>query len=178
VLANVRNSMKSHTTIASEGYIRLARVCASARTPCDVFSAVQEVILENIGYRLLTMLMLSRDGEEVQRLYTTDLANYPVAGRERLGRTPWGQHVLVEQRPFLGADRKAVRWAFPADYDLIVSLGLGATINVPIVALGMTLGSLNILHMEGQYCEADLLATCSLAPYLTVPFLYEAGYLG
>ncbi len=151
---------------------------AAAKQPEDIFDAVAAVARERIGFGLLTMLMLTPDGDEVQRIYTTDGVNYPVSGRERLGTTAWGQHVLVEQRPYLGADRADLAWAFPGDFDLIVSLGLGATMNVPIVALGRTLGSLNILDTDGRYGDPHLEAAATLAPYLSIPFAAKAGLLG
>lgn len=163
--------------ITIDDYRQLATATATARQPEEVFAAVASVVRERIGFGLLTMLMLTPDGDEVQRLYTTDPVHYPVSGRERLGATAWGQHVLVEQRPYLGADRAAVAWAFPGDFDLIVSLGLGATMNVPILALGQTLGSLNILDAEGRYGQQHLDTACTLAPYLAVPFLKAANLL-
>jgi hypothetical protein len=160
-----------------EDYAVLAKTCATARVPEDVFIAIQNVVGGRLGFGLLTMLMLSPDGDEVQRIFTTDPINYPLAGRERLGMTLCGEHVLVQQVPFLGEDHTAVQWAFPADFELIGSLGLGATINVPIVALGKTLGSLNILHAEHSYSHDYLAAACTLAPYLILPLLLKSGYL-
>ncbi len=142
-----------------------------ARRSVDIFRAVEELAWARIGFRLLTMLLLFPDGEEVRRLYTTDPLNYPVSGREKLGMTAWGRHVLVAQRPFLGADADAVKWAFPGDYELIAGLGLGATINVPIVAVGRTLGSLNLLSAAGAYGPRHLAAAVSLGPYLSAGFL-------
>lgn len=163
--------------ITLDDYCRLSRASAAARQPTEIFAAVVDIVRERIGFGLLTMLLLTPDGDEVQRLYTTDTFNYPVSGRERLGTTAWGQHVLVEQRPYLGPDRAALAWAFPGDFDLIVSLGLGATMNVPIVALGRTLGSMNILDTEGRYGEPHLNGALTLAPYLAVPFLKLANLL-
>jgi len=158
-----------------DDYAHLAEVTATATSSDEIFAAVANLVRKRIGFGLLTMLLLTPDGDEVQRLYTTDPINYPVSGRERLGTTDWGRHVFVDQRPYLGADRAAVAWAFPADFKLIVSLGLGATMNVPIVALGRTLGSMNILHAEGQYGGSHLDAAVTLAPFLAVPFLGAAG---
>ncbi len=157
-----------------DDYRRLANAFSAARQPEEIFDAVAAIVRGRIGFGLLTMLMLTPDGDEVQRLYSTDLINYPVSGRECLGTTAWGQHVLVEQRLYLGADRAAVAWAFPGDFDLIVGLGLGATMNVPIVALGRTLGSLNILDVEGRYGHPHIEAAATLAPYLALAFL-KAG---
>ena len=161
-----------------DDYRQLARVHAAARLPGEIFDAVGAAVRERIGFGLLTMLSLTPDGDEVQRLYTTDPVNYPIGGRERLGTTAWGRHVFVEQRPYLGADVKALKWAFPADFDLIVSLGLGATMNIPIVALGRTLGSMNILAEEGRYTARHLDAASTFAPYLQLPFLTLGNSIG
>ena len=157
--------------ITSDDYGKLAQVHAAAHRPDEIFDAVGAVVRDRLGFGLLTMLLLTPDGDEVQRLYTTDPVNYPIGGRERLGTTAWGHHVFIEQRPFLGADRNDLKWAFPADFDLIISLGLGATMNIPIVALGRTLGSMNILAEEGRYTPKHLDAASTLAPYLQLPFL-------
>ncbi|MDQ0509621.1 GAF domain-containing protein [Ancylobacter amanitiformis] len=156
--------------ITADDYRQLGLAHLGARAPLDMFRAVEAVARARIGFGLLTMLRLSPDGEEVQRLYTTDPEHYPVSGRERLGPTDWGRHVLGERRPYLGPDSAAVRWAFPADFELIASLGLGATMNVPIVSLGRTLGSLNILHAAGAYDTRHLDAAVSLGPYLSAPY--------
>lgn len=157
--------------IKAEDFAALADVQTGAKNPTDMFRAIEAVIRERIGFGLLTMLMLTEDGDEVQRLYTTDPLAYPVSGRERLGTTDWGQHVLVQQKPYLGRDAAGVKWAFPGDCDLIFSLGLGATMNIPIVFLGKTLGSMNILDREHSYSEQHLDAARMLAPYLVVPFM-------
>jgi hypothetical protein len=163
--------------ITIDDYRRLACVTSAATQPDEIFAAVAAIVRERIGFGLLTMLLLTPDGDEVQRLYTTDPVNYPVSGRERLGTTAWGQHVLVDGKPYLGADRAAVAWAFPGDFDLIAGLGLGATMNLPIVALRKTMGSMNILDTEGRYGEPHLDAAATLAPYLAVPFLKRANAL-
>lgn len=159
--------------LRAEDYCELGARYLKARGSIELFGAVEQMARERIGFKLLTMLHLSSDGEEVRRLYTTDPVHYPVSGREKLGRTAWGQRVLVEQQPYLGVDSAGVRWAFPADFDLISSLGLGSTMNVPIVALGKTLGSLNILNVAHAYDQRHMAAAISLAPYLTAAFLRE-----
>lgn len=95
------------------GYARLAGAHACARQPSDVFDAVAALVGERIGYGLLTMLRLEADGEHVTRVFTTDERHYPLPGAGARGSTAWGDHVLRQRRPYLGADKAAVRWAFP-----------------------------------------------------------------
>jgi hypothetical protein len=161
--------------LSAADFTRLGVGYLYARRPNDVFQLVEEVARERIGFRLLTMLMLSPDGDEVQRLYTTDPVHYPVSGRERLGTTSWGRHMFVDRAPYIGSDAKFVQWAFPQDYDLIESLGLGSTVNVPIVNAGAPLGSLNLLDEEHRYSDEHMRAAISLAPYLAAPFLAVAA---
>jgi hypothetical protein len=159
------------TLLSNADYERLAEAHAAAREPSDVFTALAAILRERIGYGLLTMLRLEADGEHVTRIFTTNERHYPLAGAEALGSTAWGDHVLLQGRPFLGVDRAAVRWAFPGDHELIESLGLGSTMNVPIMMLGRTLGSMNILDGEYRYNEGHLAAVCSVAAFLVAPFL-------
>ncbi|WP_428031618.1 GAF domain-containing protein [Ancylobacter sp.] len=157
--------------LTAKDFTKLGAGYLRARTPVEIFRMVEEAASLRIGFKLLTMLLLTSDGDEVQRIYTTDPVNYPVSGRERLGKTAWGQHVIVEQQPFLGADAEGVKWAFPGDYDLIRGLGLGATMNVPVVAKGRTLGTLNILGIEHAFDRRHLTDAIALAPYLSSSFL-------
>src|SRR5262249_49085126 len=150
--------------ILVDDYIRLAEISSTATRREELFSAVEAVIRSRIGFKLLTMLLLTPDGAVVQRIHTTNVEDYPLSGQERLRPTPWGERVLKEGRPYLGRNREAVKWAFPADFDLIASLGLGSAMNVPIVALGRVLGSLNIFDSEWQYDSRSLIAACSVAP--------------
>ena len=160
---------------STEDYLDLAASYAAAIAPPAVFDAVRDLIGIRLGYGLLTMLILTPKGDEVQRIYTTDPSNFPLAGRERLGASPLGQHVFVEQKPYLGPDRQAIRWAFEGDFEVIARLGLGATMNIPVTGLGNTLGAINILDKEGKYTNAHLVAAASLAPYLSLPFQFYRG---
>ena len=59
------------------------------------------------------------------------------------------------------------------DHALIASLGWGSVLNLPVVWDGRTLGTINLLHEEGWYDEADagvglLFAGLATAAYLTL----------
>ena len=49
----------------------------------------------------------------------------------------------------------------------------GAKINVPLVAMGKVLGTINLLDVKGHYGDADVAVVQSVAPYLVAPFLRE-----
>jgi GAF domain-containing protein len=152
----------------------LTAALAQAAQPAEVYRAVQQVLAAHIGFSLFTLLVRTPDGQQVQRVYTTNADAYPVAGLKRMGPTPWGDLVLTRRQSFLGRDAEAIRWAFP-DHALIASLGLASVVNVPVVALGRVLGTFNVLDAEGRYSEDDVRMVEAIAPVLVAPFLRELG---
>lgn len=137
--------------------------------PPALYGAVQDALGTLVGHRLFTLLTLSADGQEVGRVWTSNPAAYPVQGRKRMGPTPWGAHVLQGQQPWMCNDADGIRWAFP-DHALIASLGLAACINVPVVAFGRTLGTLNLLDGAGEYGPVAVEVARVFAGLLVLPF--------
>jgi GAF domain-containing protein len=95
-----------------------------------------------------------------------------VGGLKRMGPTPWGDLVLERKQCYVTAGAEGIRWAFP-DHELIASLGLASAINVPLVAMGQVLGTINVLDVAGRYTASDLPVVQSVAPYLVAPFLRD-----
>lgn len=146
----------------------LAPVLAQPGQPKTLYRALEAETRRLIGHKLFTLLYV--DGQEVARVYSSNLAAYPVFGRKPMGPTPWGQHVLEGKAPYLGADMAAIRWAF-FDHELIASLGLGSVINIPIVHDGATIGTMNLLDAEHHYTQAHVAPVAALAPLLIPAFL-------
>jgi GAF domain-containing protein len=160
------------TTLTLDDHLTLGTALAAARQPADVYRAVDKVLAKRIGFGLLTMLIRTPEGQEVSRVYSTNAAAYPLAGRKRMGPTPWGELVLERQQCYLTHDAQGICWAFP-DHELIASLGLASAINVPLVAMGQVLGTINLLDVAGRYTEQDVAVVRTVAPYLVMPFLRE-----
>lgn len=154
--------------------LALSQALAQAEQPAQVYRALEQRVAERLGFGLFTLLVLTPDGQQVQRVYTSNPEAYPLAGRKQMGPTPWGERVLVQRQCFLGRDAEAIRWAFP-DHALIASLGLASVVNVPVVALGRVLGTCNVLDVAGRYGEADVQTLQAMAPVLVAPFLRELG---
>jgi len=155
---------------------RLAEAAAAATTPQAVFAAADATMRELIGHRLFTLLFVVPGGAEVERIYSSDPAAYPLTGRKPMGPTPWGEHVIVGRRAWLGRDMEAIRWAF-FDHALIAGLGCGACINVPVCALGEVVGTMNILDREHAYDERHVALAQAAAPALVPAFLAVMGRL-
>ncbi len=147
---------------------KAAGTMAAKGQPEATYALIDKLIQERVGHRQLTLLIV--EGAEVARVYSTDLASYPVGGRKPMGPTPWGELVLTRQQVFLGRTMDDIRWAF-FDHELIGRLGLGSIINVPIVYDGTTLGTINASHDEHFYRSEHVPLVAELAPLLIPAFL-------
>src|SRR5687768_13940100 len=87
---------------------------------------------------------------EVERVHTSNPDAYPLAGRKPRRDTMWSRRVLVTGEPYFANDEAGIRAAFE-DADLIVGLGLGAVINVPVKDGDRVVGTLNFLREAGGY---------------------------
>lgn len=106
------------------------------------------------GWRLFTAMRYLPSGE-VERVYTSDPAAYPLSGRKPRRDTPWSRQVLVRGEPYYANDAAGIRFAFE-DAEKILGLGLGAVINVPVKDGERVLGTLNFLREAGAYKPADV----------------------
>ena len=87
---------------------------------------------------------------EVERVFTSNVDAYPLAGRKPRRDTPWSRQVLVRGEPYYANDAAGIRFAFE-DAEKILGLGLGAVINVPVRDAERVLGTLNFLREAGGY---------------------------
>ena len=147
----------------------IAELTASAGEPEATFRAVEGLAQKAIGFRLFTLMRLHAKSQEVERLYSSDPAAYPVSGRKPKQGTPWGEQVLDRGEIFIANSPDEVRAAF-ADYELIFSLGIGAIMNVPIRFRGRSLGTMNVCSPAGWFTDADRVPGRLLAALL-VPVL-------
>lgn len=158
--------------LTTQDHLSLGTALAQAAAPADLYRAVERLLAQRVGFGLFTLLVVTPDGRQVRRVYSSNPAAYPVGGLKPMGATPWGDLVMRRRECFVGRDADAIRWAFP-DHELIASLGLASVINVPIVALGQVLGTLNVLDKAAHYTDSDLPTVQGVAPYLVAPFLRE-----
>jgi hypothetical protein len=128
---------------------QVARLAAAARLPgpLALVRAADEIGAEGTGHRLCTAMRFDATAMTVQRLYSSDPVAYPVGGAKPKRDTAWGRQVLLEQRLYRGQGAEDLRRDF-ADHAIILGLGLRSVVNVPIVAGGACLGTLNFLWAD------------------------------
>jgi hypothetical protein len=155
--------------LSIEDCFQLAEASLAAGEASAFCAVLDTIVARTIGHRLFTISRFYPDRMELERVYSSDPAAYPVGGRKQKGGTPWSDMILRDGEIFLGRDNDAIRGAFD-DHEKIIALGLGSIINVPVRRGGTVLGTMNSTHCEGWYMDTDrddarLLSTF-LAPWL------------
>jgi len=134
--------------------LQLAHAWGNAERPPRIFRVMETLAADVIGHRLFTIMRFDPKGDEVERVYTSLPATYPVGGRKAKKDTAWSDHVLRDMKVFRGNTPDDIRAAFD-DHATIASLGLGSVLNIPLVLAGRCLGTMNLLHEAGWYTEQD-----------------------
>ena len=137
------------------------------------FQALDHQLAEAPGHRLLTVLVYFEELGESQRAYSSQPAQYPRGGRKTLGQAPRMRQVLSSGEPFLGRTRQDIIDNYP-DHQKLLANGWESIINMPVHWGHRVLGTVNLMHAEGRYADADLtwVETCA---QLCVPAFLELG---
>ena len=141
-----------------------ADALASYKTEHDVGLALHGLAVATVGAKLFTMTADNPAGGYVRRVYSSDETAYPVLGTKPIVFDDTYRKMTEERFVYVANSVEAMRPDFP-DLELIVSLGCGSAINMPIVAGGEMLGSVNLLDAEGWYTPERVTA----AKLLVVP---------
>jgi GAF domain-containing protein len=150
----------------------LAQLSAGAHEPQELYAAVDALVQKVIGHRLFTIMRVHEAAMEVERVYSSNTAAYPVGGRKTKRGTPWSTAVLDRGEVFVARTPDEVREAFD-DYPLIFSLGVGSIMNVPIGYRGRRLGTMNISNEAGWFRDQDAASGLLIAPLLVPALLIE-----
>lgn len=150
----------------------LAELFSADHEPVRLYAAVDALVQEVIGHRLFTLMRVHEAACEVERIYSSNPAAYPVGGRKQKAGTPWSAAVLDRGEVFIARTPDEVRGAF-SDHALIASLGIGSIMNIPLAYRGRRLGTMNVSHEARWFTGQDAEAGRLIAPLL-VPSLLAA----
>ena len=114
------------------------------------FDALCALTKATVGAKLFTVMTADLDAMEARRAYTDDPVNYPKSGTKSIELNRWFETVLVRRETFVSNSLEEIDTVFP-DAELIGKLGCGSVVNLPIIAAGRVLATMNILHETGYY---------------------------
>lgn len=147
-------------------------LCAShaeASQPAATFRALDRMLQDRVGHRLLTILRIDPDEAWCERIYTSRPDIFSSSARKSLDAAPQMRRVLAAGRPLIVDGEAAVRAAFP-DHERIFALDCACVLNVPVRWRGRTVAQLNLLDAAGAYSEPDA-ALAQVAAHLCLPAL-------
>ncbi|BBA43429.1 TPA: GAF domain-containing protein [Burkholderia cepacia] len=124
--------------------------------PDPGLAAIDRGLANTVGHKLFTVLMVDLSHDKNQRYYSNQPGAYPVGGSKPIVRSnDFFRDVVVGGKPRICRNYEDMKKAF-FDHELIRSLGCESAVNYPIRWDGKTVGTLNLLHQENWYSEADL----------------------
>jgi len=142
-----------------------------AATPQAVMDAVGQATLDMVGRGLLTINAWHAQSAQIERLWSSDPAAYPVGGRKTKGDTAWTRQLLVRGEVFVGEGDEALAAVFD-DIAVIRSLGLNGVVNVPLCHRGAVIGTFNYLaDVESWWAEE--ITVLRLLAQLAMPAVVE-----
>jgi hypothetical protein len=143
-------------------------------------AALDRLLARLYAHRLFTVLRLVRAEKASERLYSSNVAAYPLLGRKATPDTVWGRIVLDGGQVLVSRNRDDIRTNF-SDHETIFSLGIDSMINVPLLWNGAAIGSANVSFAGAGFesaSPADLQTLVGiLAPVVAATFTI-AGDLG
>lgn len=143
---------------------RFSDALALAQGEAEVGRALHRLAEDTVGVKLFTMTADNARAGYVRRVYSSDEASYPTLGTKPIVFDETYRKMTEERVVSVVNSAAAMQADFP-DLDLIMSLGCGSAVNIPIVAAGEMLGCVNLLHEEGWFTPARVQA----ADVLIVP---------
>lgn len=99
---------------------------------------------------------------QLQRFYSSNGREFPVAGRKRKLLSNWTRALFLEGQVFVAEGGTALAETFD-DYDRMAPLGLNAAINVPILRGDQCIATFNVFGKRGHWLEHEVLAVRVLA---------------
>lgn len=125
-----------------------------------------------LGTRLFTVTTVDEAAGLARRVFTSHPVEYPLSGTKSLTKDGWYDATIAGRQTFVAnTPPEFAKYFF--DHALIVSLGLGSCINVPVVEGDRVLGTVNILAEAGHFTPERLAAYEALVAEATPALVAE-----
>lgn len=127
---------------------------AQSEAPLTAFTDLH-TLCAALGTRLFTVTTVDEKAELARRVFTSHPVEYPLSGTKPLTKDGWYEATIAGRQTFVAnTPPEFAKYFF--DHELIVSLGLGSCINVPVVDGAKVLGTVNMLAEAGHFTPERL----------------------
>ena len=137
------------------------------------FQRLCDAMRVTVGHRPFTVSYIVPGGHEAERIFTNMPAVFPLQDRKPMDPSEWTR--MMDRGERFVANAPDEFGEHFGDLDLIVSIGLGAVLNIPVHDAGRRLGTLNLLDVSGAYLGLELERCREFLPLAVEAFRqYEA----
>ncbi len=140
----------------------------------EVWQETERALTTLYPARLFTVLFYDDRNGILIRLYSSNETINPVGGKKRVSASFWSETVLQKGDVFIAPDKEALMNVFP-DAPFLISWGCESVLNLPVKFQGKVIGSVNLMHEEHRYDQADLSPALVIIQML-VPYILDAGF--
>lgn len=139
--------------------------------PRTLYAALDRSLGKLIGHKLFTLMIFDERQQLVERVYSSQPKPYPVGGKKLYSASTLYDDLLKRHRARVLRDADDIRRSF-VDHKLILSLRCAASMHVPVVYDGRSLGIMNLLNKAGWYSDKHVAEAAPFAALLTAPFAF------
>lgn len=123
---------------------------AMAKNSDEAFAALYELAKAVADPKLFTVTTIEMRQGVARRAFSSDPVSYPKSGTKPIHEDDWFRQVHGEQKTFVANTIEEIAKRFP-DYELINTLGCQSVVNLPVVAHGEVVATVNFLHETGYF---------------------------
>jgi hypothetical protein len=135
-----------------------------------VFAYAHAGINADVGSLLTTASVYDVPALRSRRVWTDDAAAYPTGNFKRLDRNLYFERVIEGRQPFHSTTIEEIATVF-FDWEKIRDLGMESNMNLPAIAGGEVIGTINLLNRKGHFTADRVAAVMAWQPVATLAFL-------
>ncbi|MFE3839126.1 hypothetical protein [Pseudogemmobacter sonorensis] len=145
-------------------------LAAQPHGAAKVFSHALEGIDAAAPSLLTTASVYDLANMRSRRVFTQDAAAYPTGNFKRLDRNLYYERVIEGRQPFTSTTIEEIATVF-FDWEKIRALGFESNMNLPAIADGQVIGTVNLLNRAGHFTPERVAAAMEWQPVVTLAFL-------
>lgn len=146
------------------------RLAEGGNAAAAVFAYCREGLHADVGSLLTTASVYDLAQMRSRRVWTDDASAYPTGNFKRLDRNLYFETVIERRRPFHSTTIEEIATVF-FDWQKIQALGFESNLNLPAVANGEVIGTINLLHRKGHFTRDKVVRALLWQPVATLAFL-------
>ena len=146
------------------------RLAAEPDAPRQVFAYVLAGLNANVGKGLTTASVYDLSRMRSRRVFSENVAAYALGGFKPLEKNRYFDTVIAGNRHFSTTTIEQIAEVF-FDWEKIRDLGFESNMNLPAIANGRVIGTVNMLGLRGHFTPETVNRALAWQPAVTAAFL-------